>query len=73
MHTIIPRHSCDTLGVCQHRVSACHGCTCNAPHKADDSTTSFERIAYRTAVGAVVGLSVVALFGSAGYLLTKFV
>ena len=26
MHTILPRHSCDSLGVCQQHTPACLGC-----------------------------------------------
>ena len=74
MHTTIPRHSCDSLGVCQQRVPACNGCTCHADAidpDHTDTTTHIERIGYWLCVTMAVGLSVAITFGAAGYLAVK--
>lgn len=48
---------------------------CCVPFGTDDDRilTRSERAGYWLGVGATVGLSVVAVFGTAGYLLTKLV
>lgn len=65
---------------CEHHalataVQASRDTGCCVPFGADDDTTltRSERIGYWIGVGAVVGLSVITVFGFAGYLSTKLV
>jgi hypothetical protein len=83
------RRTCDLLGVCQQHTPACLGCDhhalaasvqasrdtgCCWPFGDDNETpTKAENVSYWLGVGATVGISVVALFGSAGYLFTKLI
>lgn len=58
-------------------VQASRDTGCCVPFGTDDDATHTltraERMGYWIGVGATVGLSVIIVFGSAGYLITKFV
>lgn len=76
---VCQQHTPACLG-CDHHalaasVQASRDTGCCVPFGTDDdhTLTRFERIGYWIGVGAVVGLSVVVAFGSAGYLVAKFV
>ena len=65
---------CDHHALAQ-AVQASRDTGCCGPFGTDDdhTLTRSERIGYWVGVGAMVGLSVITAFGSAGYLIAKFV